>query len=116
MEYTDSILDTIKKLLGPTQEYTYFDQDIIIHINTAIMHLTDIGVGPKEGFSIKSSEEVWSDFIKDIKQFEAVKTYIYLKVKLIFDPPLSSSVIELFEKQISEIEWRLNSRVDHPVE
>ena len=110
MEYTDSILDTIKKLLGPTQEYTYFDQDIIIHINTAIMHLTDIGVGPK------SSKEVWSDFIKDIKQFEAVKTYIYLKVKLIFDPPLSSSVIELFEKQISEIEWRLNSRVDHPVE
>ena len=115
MEYTDSILDTIKKLLGPTQEYTYFDQDIIIHINTAIMTLTDIGVGPKEGFSITSSAEVWSDFIKDIKQFEAVKTYIYLKVKLIFDPPLSSSVIELFEKQISEIEWRLNSRVDYPV-
>ena len=116
MEYTDSILDTIKKLLGPDQSYNYFDQDIIIHINTAIMNLTDIGVGPKEGFSIKSSKEVWSDFIKDIKQFEAVKTYIYLKVKLIFDPPLSSSVIELFEKQISEIEWRLNSRVDHPVE
>lgn len=116
MEYTDSILDTIKKLLGPDQSYNYFDQDIIIHINTAIMNLTDIGVGPKGGFSIKSSEEVWSDFIKDIKQFEAVKTYIYLKVKLIFDPPLSSSVIELFEKQISEIEWRLNSRVDHPVE
>ena len=116
MEYTDSILDTIKKLLGPDQSYNYFDQDIIIHINTAIMNLTDIGVGPKEGFSIKSSKEVWSDFIKDIKQFEAVKTYIYLKVKLIFDPPLSSSVIELFEKQISEIEWRLNSRVDHKVD
>ena len=116
MEYTDSILDTIKKLLGPGQEQTHFDQDIIIHINTAIIHLTDIGVGPKAGFSIKSSEEVWSDFIVDIKQFEAVKTYIYLKVKLIFDPPLSSSVIELFEKQIREIEWRLNSRVDHPVE
>ena len=116
MEYTDSILDTIKKLLGPDQSYNYFDQDIIIHINTAIMNLTDIGVGPKEGFSIKSSKEVWSDFIEDIKQFEAVKTYIYLKVKLIFDPPLSSSVIELFEKQISEIEWRLNSRVDHKVD
>lgn len=116
MEYTDSILDTIKKLLGPDQSYNYFDQDIIIHINTAIMNLTDIGVGPKEGFYIKSSKEVWSDFIADIKQFEAVKTYIYLKVKLIFDPPLSSSVIELFEKQISEIEWRLNSRVDHKVD
>ena len=116
MEYTDSILDTIKKLLGPGQDQTYFDQDIIIHINTAIMTLTDIGVGPKEGFSITSSAEVWSDFIKDIKQFEAVKTYIYLKVKLIFDPPLSSSVIELYNKQINEIEWRLNSIVDHPVD
>ena len=116
MEYTDSILDTIKKLLGPDQSYNYFDQDIIIHINTAIMNLTDIGVGPKEGFSIKSSKEVWSDFIKDIKQFEAVKTYIYLKVKLIFDPPLSSSVIEIYNKQINELEWRLNSRVDHKVD
>ena len=116
MEYTDSILDTIKKLLGPDQSYNYFDQDIIIHINTAIMNLTDIGVGPKEGFSIKSSEEVWSDFIADIKQFEAVKTYIYLKVKLIFDPHLSSSVIEIYNKQINELEWRLNSRVDHKVD
>ena len=116
MEYTDSILDTIKKLLGPTQDYTYFDQDIIIHINTAIMSLTDIGVGPKEGFSIKSNAEVWSDFISDIENFEAVKTYIYLKVKLIFDPPLSSSVVEIYNKQIDELEWRLNSRVDHPID
>ena len=116
MEYTDSILDTIKKLLGPDQSYNYFDQDIIIHINTAIMNLTDIGVGPKEGFSIKSRQEVWSDFIADIKQFEAVKTYIYLKVKLIFDPPLSSSVIDIYNKQINELEWRLNSRVDHKVD
>lgn len=116
MEYTDSILDTIKKLLGPDQSYNYFDQDIIIHINTAIMNLTDIGVGPKEGFSIKSNKELWSDFIADIKQFEAVKTYIYLKVKLIFDPPLSSSVIEIYNKQINELEWRLNSRVDHKVD
>lgn len=115
MEYTDSILDTIKKLLGPGQDQTHFDQDIIIHINTAIMTLTDIGVGPKEGFSITSSAEVWSDFIEDIKKFEAVKTYIYLKVKLVFDPPLSSSVIEIYNKQINEIEWRLNSIVDHPV-
>ena len=115
MEYTDSILDTIKKLLGPGQEQTHFDQDIIIHINTAIMTLTDIGVGPKEGFSITGSSEVWSDFIEDIKKFEAVKTYIYLKVKLVFDPPLSSSVIEIYNSQINEIEWRLNSIVDHPV-
>ena len=115
MEYTDSILDTIKKLLGPGQEQTHFDKYIILHINTAIMTLTDIGVGPKEGFSITSSAEVWSDFIEDIKKFEAVKTYIYLKVKLAFDPPLSSSVIEIYNKQINEIEWRLNSIVDHPV-
>ena len=116
MEYTDSILDTIKKLLGPTQDYKYFDQDIIIHINTAIMTLTDIGVGPKEGFSITSNAEVWSDFIKDINKFEAVKTYIYLKVKLVFDPPLSSSVIEIYNKQINELEWRLNSRVDYSID
>lgn len=115
MEYTDSILNTIKKLLGPGQDQTYFDQDIITHINTAIMTLTDIGVGPKEGFSITSDAEVWSDFIEDINKFEAVKTYIYLKVKLVFDPPLSSSVIEIYNKQINELEWRLNSRVDYPV-
>ena len=116
MEYTDSILNTIKKLLGPGQDQTYFDQDIITHINTVIMTLTDIGVGPKEGFSITSNAEVWSDFIEDINKFEAVKTYIYLKVKLVFDPPLSSSVIEIYNKQINELEWRLNSRVDYPVD
>ena len=115
MEYTESILDSIKKLLGITSDYTIFDQDIIIHINTAFMTLRQIGVGPKEGFFIRSNSELWEDFSEDSKVIEAVKSYIYMKVKLVFDPPSSSSVIEIYNKNIEEIEWRLNSIVDHPV-
>ena len=116
MDYTESILDSIKKLLGITSEYTSFDMDIIIHINTAFMALRQMGIGPKEGFSIEGNVEIWTDFSPNIKMLEAVKTYIYLKVKLIFDPPLNSSVIEVYNKTLSELEWRLYSEVEFPVE
>ena len=104
----ESILTSIKKLLGITEEYDQFDPDIIMHINSVFMILTQLGVGPAEGFSIEDDTSVWSDFIQDIKKLESVKTYIYLKVKLAFDPPLSSPVIESMNRLINELEWRLN--------
>ena len=116
MNYTESILDSVKKQLGITSEYTSFDMDIIMHINTVFMILRQMGVGPKEGFSIASNAEIWTDFSPEIKMLEAVKTYVYLKVKLIFDPPLNSSTIEVLNRNISELEWRLNSEVEFPVD
>ena len=116
MEFTDSILDSMKKLLGISNDYNHFDQDIIIHINTAFMSLRQIGVGPKEGFAIHGSEETWGDFLSDMKTLESVRTYLYLKVRLIFDPPTNSAVVEIFNKNINEIEWRLNSEVDYPLD
>ena len=116
MEFTDSILDSMKKLLGISNDYNHFDQDIIIHINTAFMSLRQIGVGPKEGFAIHGSKETWGDFLLDMKTLESVRTYLYLKVRLIFDPPTNSAVVEIFNKNINEIEWRLNSEVDYPLD
>lgn len=104
----ESILTSIKKLLGITEEYNQFDPDIIMHINSVFMILTQLGVGPAEGFSIEDDTAVWTDFIQDIKKLESVKTYIYLKVKLLFDPPLSSAVIDSTNRLINELEWRLN--------
>ena len=104
----ESILTSIKKLLGITEEYDQFDPDIIMHINSVFMILTQLGVGPAEGFSIEDDTTVWTDFIQDVKKLESVKTYIYLKVKLAFDPPLSSAVIESMNRLINELEWRLN--------
>lgn len=112
VKMNESILTSIKKMLGITEEYTHFDQDIIIHINTVLMILHQLGVGPEEGFSITDSYETWSDFLVDNKNIEAVKTYVYLKVKLLFDPPLSSAVTESINKSINELEWRLNVAVD----
>lgn len=105
----DSILTSIKKLLGIAEEYDHFDSDLIMHINSVFSILTQIGVGPSEGFTISDSYAVWSDFIsEDNKNFEAVKSYIYLKVRILFDPPLSSAVMESMNRMISELEWRLN--------
>lgn len=107
----DSILDSIKKLLGIDESYDVFDVDIMIHINSALMTLTQIGVGPESGFFITSSEETWNDFIGSSINIEAVKTYVYLKVKLVFDPP-AGSLLESIKEQIKELEWRLNVVVD----
>lgn len=108
----DSILTSIKKLLGIAEEYTQFDEDIIMHINTVFLNLTQLGVGPEEGFAIENDAASWEDFINDNTQLQAAKTYVYLKVKLLFDPPLSSSVIESMNRMIAELEWRLNVAVD----
>lgn len=108
----DSILTTIKKLLGITSEYTHFDADIIMHINSVFSILQQLGVGPVEGFSITDSSSKWSDYIDDAKNIEMVKTYVYMKVKLMFDPPLSSTAVDAIKNQIAELEWRLNVAVD----
>lgn len=108
----ESILTSIKKLLGIEKKYTQFDEDIIMHINSVFLNLTQLGVGPAEGFLIEDDSATWYDFIGDSNQLQAVKTYMYLKVKLLFDPPLSSSVIESMNRMISELEWRLNVAVD----
>lgn len=108
----ESILVSIKKLLGIAEEYTNFDTDIIIHINSAFMILNELGIGPVEGFRIEDKEAAWRDFIDDFDYLDAAKTYVYLKVKLVFDPPLSGTVIEAYKQTISELEWRLNVKVE----
>lgn len=110
----ESILTSIKKMLGIDEAYTHFDADIIMHINSVLMILAQLGVGPEEGFVIEDDTSTWINFIPEANaaQLHAVKTYIYMKVKLMFDPPLSSAVIESMNRQIAEFEWRLNVAVD----
>ena len=111
----DSILTSIKKLLGITEEYTHFDNDLIMHINSVFMVLAQLGVGPSEGYSISGSTETWKDFLEDdLKKVQAVRSYVALKVRLMFDPPTSSAVMEAMNNQIREFEWRLNVAVDPP--
>ena len=111
MRMNDSILTSIKKLLGITEEYEHFDQDIIIHINSVFMILNQLGVGPSNGFSITDKTAVWSDFISEGSNLESVKSYIYLKVKLLFDPPTTSAVMESMNRMICELEFRLCASV-----
>lgn len=104
----ESILTSIKKLLGIDESYTHFDSDIIMHINSVFTILTQMGVGPSEGFIIEDDTTTWIDFLGDKTNLESVKTYIFMKVKLMFDPPLAGSVTEAYNRTISELEWRLN--------
>ncbi len=108
----DSILTSIKKLLGIAEEYEHFDADIIMHINSVFTILTQLGVGPSNGFSIENKEAKWHDFIGEDNGIEMVKSYIHLKVKLLFDPPISSAVMEAMNQMIKELECRLNYAVD----
>lgn len=104
----DSILKTIKKLLGISEDETHFDTDLIIHINSVFSILHQLGVGPDKSFKIEGDTETWDNFVEDDTNFNDVITYMYLKVRLIFDPPASSAVMSAMERQISELEWRLN--------
>jgi hypothetical protein len=105
---TESILDSIKKVLGLDPEYTEFDNDVIMHVNSIFSTLNQLGVGPEDSFSIEDSTSIWDDFIGSAKNISSVKSYVYLKVRLIFDPPATSFAIAAFEKQAAELEWRLN--------
>lgn len=107
-----SILTSIKKLLGIAKEDTSFDQDIIMHINTVFAILAQLGVGPANGFSIEDDSAIWSDYLGNATNLELVKSYIYMKVRSIFDPPTSSILADAMNKNISELEWRINTTVD----
>lgn len=108
----ESILTSIKKLLGIAEEYEHFDTDLIIHINSAFSVLTQLGAGPVDGFSIKDKTAIWTDFIADYPKVDMIKTYVYLKVRLVFDPPASSAAIESLKQMISEYEWRIQVAYD----
>ena len=108
----NSILNSIKKRLGIMPEYEHFDDDIIMDINTVFTTLNQLGVGPSEGFHIENQDAEWTDFVNDMSKLEFVKTYVYLKVKLLFDPPQSSFVIEAIKSQLSELEWRILAQVE----
>ena len=106
-----AILTDVKKMIGPSEIYDQFDQDIVVNINSVFNILQQLGVGPKEGFSITDSgDETWDDFIQGIEEtniFQMVKSYMYLKVRMQFDPP-TGSVASSFQEQIKEYESRLN--------
>lgn len=108
----EKILFSIKKILGIDPEYTYFDTDIILLINSTLMALTQIGVGPSTGFMITGEDDTWVSFLGDRKDIEGVKLYVGLKTRLAFDPPANSFLIEAIERQIRELEWRLNVQVE----
>lgn len=112
-EITESILGSIKKLIGPEQEYEHFDIDLIIHINTSFMILNQLGLGPVEGFRIEDKTAKWVDFLGNRKDLEAVKTYVYLRARLVFDPPQMGYLVDAMQKQINEFEWRLNVQVEN---
>lgn len=103
----ESILTSIKKLLGITDDYTHFDQDIVLQINSAFSTLNQLGVGPEAGFSIQDSSSVWTDFIDD-DRLNFAKTFVQLKVKLAFDPPTSATLMDSYNRQLDELAWRLS--------
>lgn len=108
-----SILETIKKLIGADKFYNVFDIDIIIAINSSFMILNQLGIGPDKPFSISDGKATWNDFFGDEEVFALAKSYIYLRTKLLFDPPSSGVLHEAVERQISEFEWRMHVQADY---
>ena len=108
----DSILVTIRKLVCGDPYANHFDTDLLVHINACFSILNQLGVGPEKGFVVTDETQNWGDYTADSIVLNLVKTYITLKVRLIFDPPLTSSVLEAMNKEISQLEWRLNVAVD----
>lgn len=104
----DSILTNTKKILGIDASYTAFDLDIITHINSVFLALNQLGIGPAAGFAIQDTTATWSDFLGTDLRLNAVKTYVYLRVRILFDPPTTSFLLDAYQKQIAELEWRLN--------
>jgi hypothetical protein len=105
---SESILTSTKKILGFEEDYTVYDLDVMTHINAVFSTLSQLGVGPSSGFAIVDASAKWSDFLGDNPNLNAVQTYVYLRVRLIFDPPGTSYLVEAYDKQIKEMEWRLN--------
>ena len=109
----DSILTSIKRLLGITDECKDFDDELVVHINSALAILSQLGVGPEKGFSITGDAETWNNFMVDDARLGFVKSYIHLKVRLLFDPPASSSHVEAINRTVNEIEFRIIAQVDY---
>lgn len=107
-----SILNTIKKLIGLDKDYGAFDLDLVIAINSSFTILRQLGVGPTYEYRINGPDETWSDFFADAKQISLAKSYIYLRSKLLFDPPASGSLLDAIKQQISEFEWRLTVQAE----
>ena len=108
----ESILNSVKKMIGIDQDYTAFDVDIITHTNTAFSILHQLGVGPDEGFEVTDNTQTWTDFMGDDPRLNFVKSWVTLKVKMLFDPPQSSALIDSANRLLSELEWRINVSVD----
>lgn len=109
---SESILTSIKKLLGISEEDTSFDTDVTIHTNSVLLALTQLGVGPDTGFYIQDSTATWSDFVDDPFITNPIQTYVYIKVRLVFDPPASSVLIEALQNSAAENEWRIREWVE----
>lgn len=112
---SDSILTSTKKILGIDEGYTVFDLDIITHINSVFSTLTQLGVGPENGFMIEDKTTTWGAFLGTDPRLNSVKTYVYLRVRMIFDPPQSGYAVEAMKEQIRELEWRLNVQMEHTI-
>jgi hypothetical protein len=104
----ESILDKTKKMLGFESDYTDFDTDIIVHINAVFSTLHQLGIGPADGYMIESKANAWEEFTSGLPYSNAVKSYMYLRVRLLFDPPGTSFAIDAIKDQIKETEWRLS--------
>ena len=111
----DSILESIKNLLGIEEECTTFDKELVVHINSELMVLNQLGVGIT-GFSISDKSSTWNDFLGEINDLDAVRSYVYLRVRLVFDPPTSSALLTSMQNRANEYEWRLNVAVDPRIE
>ena len=108
----DSILASIKERIGVAEDDDSFDVDIIDLINSAFADLNDIGVGPSDGFSISDDKDIWDDFVEDVRILSSVKDFVYLTVKLTFDPPTQTSLLTSMENRLKKLEWRLNVKCD----
>ena len=106
----ESILDSVKKIIGPSVSYNVFDPDLVMHINTIFFTLYQLGV-TEEPFSITGNDETWEDFHTG-SDLEAVKTYVGLKARMYFDPPTNAALISAINEQIKELEFRINVAVD----
>jgi hypothetical protein len=109
----NSILKSTKKILGIAETYDVFDHDIIVHINSVFSTLEQLGIGPDDGFMIEDDTPTWDQFFGTDKGYNAVKTYVYLRVRRLFDPPATSFHLEALDQQIKELEWRLNVHREH---
>lgn len=106
---SESILESTKKVLGIDPDYDVFDMDVMMHINSAFSTLNQLGLGPEEGYMVQERGDEWGDFLNDDMRLNSVKTYVYLKVRILFDPPTTSFVLTAMQEQIKELEWRIST-------